>query len=73
MFDLIRELCKCIAVMNHDGLDRLVTLAKDITCNKNFRKADSDLTPTQFTRQVDQVLAMVNRGNAKEQGECKSM
>lgn len=73
MFRRIKELCQCIAVMNDDGMDRLITLAKDITGHKKFRKGDNELTPAQFTRQVNQVLSMVERGYIKENEQCRNI
>lgn len=72
MFKKISELCRCIAVMNNDGLDRLVTFAKDIIGHENLRKPDGELTPTQFNRQVNQVIAMVNRRYEKECGYAET-
>jgi len=34
---------------------------RDIVCNKKYRKADGELTPEQFDRQVKQVLDIVKR------------
>ena len=71
MFKELGKLCKYIAVMNNAGMEMLVEAAKDITCNKNYRKADQELTPEQFDRQVETVLNMANRSYAKECGYGK--
>ncbi len=73
MLKQITELCRCIAVMNSEGLDKLINCAKDISSNKNFRKPDCKLTPAQFEKQTNQVLAMVNRGYLRECGICRNI
>ena len=48
-----------MSVMNIDGIRILAEVARDIVCNKKYRKADGELTP--FDRQVKQVLDIVKR------------
>ena len=56
MFKLIREIRRNMSV--------LAEVARDIVCNKKYRKADGELTPEQFDRQVKQVLEIVKRNEA---------
>ena len=50
-----------MSVMNIDGIRILAEVARDIVCNKKYRKADGELTPEQFDRQVKQVLDIVKK------------
>ena len=61
MLKLIREIRRNMSVMNIDGIRILAEVARDIVCNKKYRKADGELTPEQFDRQVKQVLDIVKR------------
>ena len=54
-----------MSVMNIDGIRILAEVARDIVCNKKYRKADGELTPEQFDRQVKQVLDIVKRNGVQ--------
>ena len=66
MLKQITELCRCIAVMNSEGLDKLINCAKDISSNKNFRKPDCKLTPAQVEKAATLGLISSNALAPKE-------
>lgn len=55
------ELQREMAAMNAEGVKLLINTAKAIAGREKYRKADNELTPRQFDRQVKKVLAMVER------------
>lgn len=61
MLEKVKILCRYMMMLNADGMKILCEAARDISAHKKYRRADGKLTPEQFDRSVNVVLAMVKR------------